>query len=166
MKFLNRLKVEEFLHQQGRSNRPADLDVELSKFDEYCINFTLPESPGKTLAAIRYLFEEKIQCSWILIIIESSGIWPSWQDTNLYGMMRTARGGANDWLYGEGHLFDPSENLDIISFVTVFSNFRWNFRVIDSTKNFNLSVSHDDHGKLFKANLTKEFNETFSKFFI
>jgi hypothetical protein len=63
------LKVEEFLHQQGRSSSPEDLDAELSKSEDYCINFTLPESVGKTSAAIRHLFEEKSPCSWILVII-------------------------------------------------------------------------------------------------
>jgi hypothetical protein len=164
MKFLSRLEVEEFLQRQRRSNEPTEFDAELKKLDEYCIHFKLLESPGRTLA-LRYLFKEVFECTWILAIVENAGVWPSWEDRNLYEMMRTAKHGPSNWSYGEGHLFDPSETADIISFVTVFTNFRWDYRVINSSNDFHLHVDHDDHGKLFKGNLTEEFYEKFSGFF-
>jgi hypothetical protein len=165
MKFFTRSEVEHFLIQNGYEGGLAGASEKLNELDDYCIHFPLPTEHGKLLSAIRFIFNSNLECSWLLLIIEAAGIWPSWEDRNLYGLLRSVKGGSSDWSYGAGHLFDMSELEDVITFVTVFSNFRWDYRMIGSNNGLHLFGSHDDFGVLYLKNMTHEFDAEFSIFF-
>ncbi len=136
MKFLGRTEVAEFM---GRH--------EVGKFESTIIPLTykLPLEFGRLLSSMRLVLQAKPYGEWSLAIIESAGIWPSWEDRNLYNMIRNSKGGSIEWSYGEGHLFGAHEIADLITFVTVFANFRWDFRVINQNNSLQLNVSHDDN---------------------
>ena len=155
MKFLGRSDVADFMERQKIGK--------IDSADLKSITYKTPTEFGRLLASMRLIFENVPSGEWSLAIIESAGIWPSWEDKNLYGMMRRSKLGSVEWGYGEGHLFEPHELADLTSFVTVFTNFRWDFKVINQSNSLRLNVSHDDNVNLFLRERDNNFIQELSK---
>ncbi len=145
MRFLNRIEAAD-LEMGYRSRDCCEGQLSQPVMGQHVTHrFVLPDEFDPLLSAMRLLYEIKFADEEFLLIIDSAGIWPSREDRNLYGMMRTARGGArDDWEAGSGHLLLADETEDLASFTAIFATFRWDFRVIGSSYDFALESSHDD----------------------
>jgi hypothetical protein len=143
MQFLSRDEVASFLEAKEANLVLLESMRQNLKPDD--LYFIWPEETGKVLTATRSIVHFKKKADWTLVIVEATGIWPSWEDRNLYDLLRKAHGGRKEWAYGEGHLFEADETLDLVTFVTVLANFRWDFRVLDSNNDFQMFASHDDY---------------------
>ena len=144
MQFMSRNETGTFLGSHKRGPTPKSLDLEFQEDGFYQTEFRIPTESGPLLSLLRHLFNLERVSSWTMIIMESAGIWPSWEDRNLTEMMRRARGALKQSEYGEGHLFSPGETADMISFAYVFANFRYDFRILDSDREIHAFFSHDD----------------------
>ena len=144
MQFFDRAGVAGFFGGKNRGPSPEAMDKEFHDEGFYQTQFAIPEEAGKLLCLCRHLFRQERTSAWTMIIAESPGIWPSWEDKNLYRMMRQARSLPIDMAFGDGHLFDNSEIEDMISFSYIFANFRYDFRIVDADREIHAFFSHDD----------------------
>jgi hypothetical protein len=149
MKFLCRSEVAEFI------NREVVSHIDTTHMN--LITYDVPKEFGRLLTSMKFIFETMFSGEWSLAIIESAGIWPTWEDRNLYSMIRKLKGASLEWEYGEGHLFAYNEISDLISLVTIFTNFRWDFKVINQSNSLKLNVSHDDIVSLHLKNPNEVF---------
>jgi hypothetical protein len=156
LRFLNKTSVEKFLTENEIKSGPLDTNKNRLVFE-------LPVAHGKILSTMRLVLNERRRSDWILVVVENAGIWPSWEDRNLYRMMREAKECFLEPAFGEGLLFEASEIQDAISFTTVFANFRWDVRVLDSEQNFEFTISHDDEMTIFIPNASEEFHRALLK---
>ena len=160
MQFMDREATKLFLSRRNRGPTPEALDDEFHDHGFYQAEFVIPVESGKVLSLLRHVFNQNRTSAWTMIILESAGIWPSWEDRNLTDMMRMARGAAAGGEYGEGYLFAPAEAADMISFAYVFASFRYDFRVIDAEREIHAFFSHDDW---FFIQVAEKFGEPFAK---
>lgn len=144
MQLLDRERVRAFLVERNRGPTPDALKKEFDDDGFYQEKFAIPVEAGALLGLCRQLFRQERESPWTMITAESSAIWPSWEDANLYRMMRQARGLSVDIAYGDGHLFDRAESDDMVSFAYVFASFRYDFRIIDTNREIHAFFSHDD----------------------
>lgn len=144
MQVLDRELVKAFLAKQKRGTKPEALDKEFDDDGFYQDKFAIPVETGPLLSLFRYLFKQERDSVWTMIIVESAAIWPNWNDSNLYRMMRQARGLSTGIAYGDGHVFDRADVEDMISFAYVFASFRYDFRIIDANREIHAFFSHDD----------------------
>jgi len=107
-------------------------------------SFDLPVEFGRLLSLIKIFLRELTFDQRFLLVAEGAGIWPSWQDLNLYGMMKKSRGIEDLFQRGEGLLFIRDELEDVTSFTAIVALFRWDFRLLGSSIGVLLSCSHDD----------------------
>jgi hypothetical protein len=160
MQFMDREATNVFLQERGRGPTPESQDEEFQDSRFYQAEFVIPIEAGRLLSLCRHLFQLDRTSAWTLIILESAGIWPSWEDKNLTDMMRKARGATVGGEYGEGYLFTSVETADLISFAYVFANFRYDFRIIDADREIHAFFSHDDW--LF-IQVAEKFADAFTK---
>jgi hypothetical protein len=160
MKFMDRQATNLFLAKGNRGPTPKALDEEFFNQGFYQAEFMIPVESGKVLSLFRHIFHQHRTSAWTMIIMQSAGIWPSWEDINLTAMMRQARGGDLSREYGEGYLFAPVETADMISFAYVFANFRYDFRIIDADREIHAFFSHDDW---FFIQVSEKFSDAFTK---
>jgi hypothetical protein len=144
LKFLDNNAAQGFLKTNSKSDDILRESSNNSQTSFIKQKFHLPNENGVILSALRLIAHQCAKESWTIAIIESAGIWPSWQDLNLYRMMRLAHHVDRNWQAGEGHLFELGDEDDLISFSYVFAMFRWDFRIVTSNNALNFFSSHDD----------------------
>lgn len=156
MQFLDREAAKLYLRANNLPNTVDDMRAALDHNSAEVWNFDLPLEHGKLLSGFKQLLSRSISSGRCFCLLESAGIWPSWQDGNLYGLMRKALGGRSHWEYGEGHVFESDETHHLISFATVFANFRWDFWIIEPELKLLLFSSHDDFIRIYMPGMDAE----------
>jgi hypothetical protein len=144
MQLFDRELAGTFLSERNRPSTPTEFDREFQSEGFFQTQFEIPVQAGRLLSLFRHLFRQERKSSWTLIIAEGPGIWPSWEDKNLYRMMRRSHALTTEMAYGDAHLFDCTETEDMVSFAYVFAIFRYDFRIVDSDREFHAFFSHDD----------------------
>jgi hypothetical protein len=144
LQFLDSKTTQEFLETNSKSQSILKLGTNNPQNSLITQRLHLPNENGILLSALKLIARQCSKESWSIVIIEGAGIWPSWQDLNLYDMMRRAYHVNRDWQAGEGHLFELADEHDLVSFSYVFAMFRWDFRVVTSNNALNFFSSHDD----------------------
>ena len=129
MKILDKKSTDAFLTEMFGGSDLGDRSTD----------YKLPIEQGTVLSNIRYMFDHKERSEWTLIVLESQGIWSSWEDRNLIRMMCESKKCIQPNEAGCGFLFESEEIADVMSFVGVFCTFRYDFLVVDSNKNFYIS---------------------------
>lgn len=165
MKVLSENALRVFEVSQNTSLEIRALENALEENAENVANFKLPLEHGRCLSGFRFIFDKMKVLPWFVVIVECSSIWPSWEDKNLYSILRKATGNGGPLVDGEGHLFTIDEVEDLVTFVTVFANFRWDFRVIGGSDKFQLVVKHDDECRIYFRTMSDEFISNLGKFF-
>jgi hypothetical protein len=144
MRFFDREATTIFLAECNRGPSVEGLDKEFLDEHFYQAEFVVPVEYGKLLSLLRHIFRVERNSAWTLIVAQSPGIWPSWEDKNLYRMMRDARNISAEMSYGDSFLFDPSETDDMVTFANTFACFRYDFRILDADREIHAFFSHDD----------------------
>jgi hypothetical protein len=156
VKILNKKSTDSFLTKNVTTTAGSDL------VDKSTV-YQLPLEYSRILSAIRYMFDQKHRSEWTLVVLESQGIWSSWEDRNLILMMCESKKCIQPNEAGSGVLFESDEIADIISFVAVFCTFRYDFIVVDSNLNFYIYADHDDHIEVFLPGNADEHASELSK---
>jgi hypothetical protein len=157
---LSRNEVPLLLEARRPSPFSSDLNRELKEDGFWQAAFKIPMESGKLLSLIRHLLGFERKSAWTTVIVESAGIWPSWEDRNIIRLMREACGVQPEWEHGEAYYFELSDYENLISFCFLFSTFRYDFRIIDEKRELHVFFSHDD---FFILQADERFPEEFAK---
>jgi hypothetical protein len=107
------------------------------------IRFSIEDLPNARIALARLFvswFGEFRDCEfWI----SEFGIWPSWEDRNLYQRLRRTHGDFRELHEAPAHLFEIGEKADLETYLGVALLFGWGGHILADPLRVYLYLSHD-----------------------
>jgi len=122
------------------------LHYELDK--SHCFTVPLEEKPSRVIALADYFVPTwaEVPFEGALVWIRERGIWGEYSETTgsmIVEQMRLANGEREPVETRPGHLFEPSELVQMHSYVVVPMLFGWDAFVVPQSGDYFIFVSHD-----------------------
>ena len=142
MKFLTKIEIEEWCR---RNSTPFD-DFGRPKFSCATEGFKIPVDTGHRVALVKGHFQIFNNEDEILIWFTDWGVWPSSERMHIFDRFRLSYGESRLLIEAPGHVFDPDEFEDALSFLTLGVLFLWDCYVLNRAGTKVLFYSHDEFG--------------------
>jgi hypothetical protein len=142
MKFLTEIEIEEWCR---RNSTPFD-DFGRPKFSCATEAFKIPADAGQRVALVKGHFQVFNNEDEILIWFTEWGVWPSSERMHIFDRFRLSYGESRLLVEAPGHVFNPDEFEDALSFLTLGVLFLWDCYVLNRAGTKVLFYSHDEFG--------------------
>ena len=142
MKFLTKIEIEEWCR---RNSTPFD-DLGRPKFICATERFKIPADAGQRVALVKGHFQVFNNEDEILIWFTEWGVWPSSERMHIFDRFRLSYGESRLLVEAPGHVFNPDEFEDALSFLTLGVLFLWDCYVLNRAGTKVLFYSHDEFG--------------------
>jgi hypothetical protein len=147
MKILSKEETASWCRQHNIALNDRDLPETFDCHERFKIPVDSQQRVHLVFEGMRVLANEPS----ILVWFDDWSVWPSGQRMHVFDQFRKAYGETRLLIHSPGHVFEPSEIEDAISFVTLGVLFLWDCYVVTPRRDKLLFFSHDEFG------LTKAF---------
>lgn len=113
-------------------------------------DFAIPADAGRRVNLCRVLWTAStgVRAAEQLLWLDEWGVWPSGEYLPLFTTLRAAFGEARSLTDTPGHLFEPADDTNGLSFLIVASLFLWGCWLYTDS-GFIIRLSHDEYGIVF-----------------
>src|SRR5688572_27671304 len=122
------------------------LDVDSSPLtgeDVAWVRFSIEHLPNAKIALARLFVSWLGEFQDCEFWISEFGIWPSWEDRNLYQRLRRTHGDFRELHEAPAHLFEIGEKADLETYLGVALLFGWGGHILADPLRVYLYLSHD-----------------------
>jgi hypothetical protein len=100
-----------------------------------------------------------------LLWVTTWGVWPSDEDMYLFYRLRASYGESRLLIDAPGHVFEPNERRDLVTFVNIVLTFGWDAAIIVLERGHFpfVFLSHDEYMSIEGRDIPNEMVEHFTK---
>jgi hypothetical protein len=107
------------------------------------VRFSIEHVPNAKIALARLFVSWLGEFQDCEFWISEFGIWPSWEDWNLYLRLRSSHGDSRELSEAPAHLFSAVEKDDLTTYLNVAIQSGWGGHIIPNPARTYLFLSHD-----------------------